>query len=146
MNKRWISLLLAALMLLSLLPTAFAAQQPDGAQIDTAALAARMNRSDSVRLSETASPKQSAAPAAAAKTADESKPNEIYPHPSQDGMGVVLGDVARIDYSMVIRNAIMTIIALSFSAGPKCATRTISASTATNAPTAGATWAMRNAA
>ena len=102
MNKRWISLILAALMLLSLLPTAFAAQQPDGAQIDTAALAARMNRSDSVRLSETASPKQSPVPTAAAKTADESKPNEIYPHPSQDGMGVVLGDVARIDYSLVI--------------------------------------------
>ena len=89
MNKRWISLLLAALMLLSLLPTAFAAQQPDGAQIDTAALAVRMNRSDSVRLSETASPKQSPVPTAAAKTADESKPNEIYPHPSQDGMGVL---------------------------------------------------------
>ena len=102
MKKRWLSLLLAAVMLLSMLPTAFAAEQPAEVEIDAAALAERMNRGDGVRLTETASPKQSALPAAAEKTADESKPNEIYPHPSQDGMGVVLGDVARIDYSMVI--------------------------------------------
>lgn len=99
MKKRCLSFLLAAILLLSLLPMASAEEEPAQPEIDIAALTEHINRGGGTTLtSEVESASELESVPSAAKRTKENGFNEVFPRITDDGRGIVLGDVAVFHY------------------------------------------------
>ncbi len=100
MKKRCISFLLAAILLLSLLPAAMAEEEPAQPEIDIAALTEHINSGNSIALtSEIKSKTELKSTLVNAKRTAENGFNEIIPNITEDGRGIVFGKTVDIHYS-----------------------------------------------